>query len=326
MADCGRSVVSSAALHIRQSALGNRRFRPAYSFAEILFAVAVLGVGFIMVAALFPVGIHQSKTTAEETAAATLARSAVAELETIATDANMPPTDDGTPADPAQVRPFVSTSAAPILYHGSWDAVRGSLIVSSDPRYAFVPLYRREEGENFAQIWVIAVESREAPRYDTDDISMGAAGYPDEHADLQPRPIQITITNDGAAPGIDQIDFADVPAGLAGAMNSVAEGSFVVVAGDPGVDNIWGTADDGVFNGQVYRVGARRSDLDPDVLHQSWELMPGSDYDMIGAADIGADSDAYIIGRGMTDSGDPTQGYAGVAQDIAVYTTVVRVR
>ncbi|MEO6435347.1 MAG: hypothetical protein ABIP55_06245, partial [Tepidisphaeraceae bacterium] len=38
-----------------------------YSFPEVLFAVAVLGIGFIMIAAIFPAALSQTQATLEET-------------------------------------------------------------------------------------------------------------------------------------------------------------------------------------------------------------------------------------------------------------------
>src|SRR5438477_6450612 len=64
--------------------------RRGFSFAEVMFAVIILGVGFIMIAALFPVAIRQSKSTADETSAAAFARVATNYVDTIAIDANMP--------------------------------------------------------------------------------------------------------------------------------------------------------------------------------------------------------------------------------------------
>ena len=87
------------------------RFRAGYSFTEVMFAVVVLGIGFIMVAAMFPVALSQSKTTADETVAATVARGAVSYLEQIADDtpggatarpSTMPPTDVLPTATPAR--------------------------------------------------------------------------------------------------------------------------------------------------------------------------------------------------------------------------------
>ena len=50
----------------------NRQFRVGYSFTEVMFAVIVLGIGFIMVAAVFPVAIQQSQATSEETVGASV--------------------------------------------------------------------------------------------------------------------------------------------------------------------------------------------------------------------------------------------------------------
>src|SRR5947207_8516189 len=68
------------------------RIRAGYSFTEVLFAVMVLGIGFIMIAAMFPVTIRQTQTTMEETQAANMAKEAMATLQQIATDENFPPT------------------------------------------------------------------------------------------------------------------------------------------------------------------------------------------------------------------------------------------
>src|SRR4051794_35101935 len=64
----------------RKSQIANRKFPRGFSFAEVMFAVIVLGVGFIMVAAIFPVAIQQTKTTADDTHAAAGAREAANNL------------------------------------------------------------------------------------------------------------------------------------------------------------------------------------------------------------------------------------------------------
>src|SRR4051812_8002399 len=62
------------------SSLSHRGF----SFAEVMFAVIILGVGFIMIAAVFPVAIRQSKSTSDETAAAALAQGATNLIDHVA--------------------------------------------------------------------------------------------------------------------------------------------------------------------------------------------------------------------------------------------------
>jgi type II secretory pathway pseudopilin PulG len=55
-----------------------------FSFAEVMFAVVILGIGFILIAAIFPVAIQQSQATGEESNAAAIARQAAAAITTVA--------------------------------------------------------------------------------------------------------------------------------------------------------------------------------------------------------------------------------------------------
>ena len=93
----------------RTRAGAGERFRAGYSFTEVMFAVVVLGIGFIMVAAMFPVAISQTKATADETVAATVARGAVSYLESIADD-TPPPSRRSWPCPTLRPRRRVSTA------------------------------------------------------------------------------------------------------------------------------------------------------------------------------------------------------------------------
>src|SRR5690242_5497720 len=73
-----------------QLAIGNRQCL-AFSLTEVMFAVIVLGIGFIMVAAMFPVSISQSRLTVEETSAAAIARNAMADTTRLAENGDSPP-------------------------------------------------------------------------------------------------------------------------------------------------------------------------------------------------------------------------------------------
>ncbi len=67
--------------------------RPGYSFPEVMFAVVVLGIGFIMLAAIFPVAVKQTKATADETRAMGIGRSAVGTITGLAMGSDAPDTD-----------------------------------------------------------------------------------------------------------------------------------------------------------------------------------------------------------------------------------------
>jgi len=160
------------------------RLRRAFSFAEILFAVMILGIGFIMVAAMFPVAIKQTQLTGQESNAATLASEAANMIEKFSTMrlqpsgtimpsgygrhySNKPP--DSTypwPLSPAANIPAGSTVRRGRVYsfrddrymdtrlypngplvdpNATWSVVSGNLVSVSDPRLAWIPLYRRDQ-------------------------------------------------------------------------------------------------------------------------------------------------------------------------------------
>src|SRR3954469_5298206 len=129
--------------------------RRGFSCAEVMFAVIILGVGFIMIAALFPVAIRQSKSTADETSAAAFARVANNDMSAMASNSKMPLCKDslipliktGIPQTQVFALPtrqddttFPDVQATTNL----WQSVRGNIISSTDPRYAWVPFYFRD--------------------------------------------------------------------------------------------------------------------------------------------------------------------------------------
>jgi len=68
-----------------------RTIGKGFSFTEILFAVMILGIGFIMVAAIFPVAIKQTKISQEESIGSAIVRSAVGTVTQIAPLQFLPP-------------------------------------------------------------------------------------------------------------------------------------------------------------------------------------------------------------------------------------------
>jgi len=77
-----RSTLTSSAINYKLSTIN---FRKGFSFAEVMFAVVILGIGFILIAAIFPVAIQQSQATAEESSAAAIARQAAAAIASLPT-------------------------------------------------------------------------------------------------------------------------------------------------------------------------------------------------------------------------------------------------
>src|SRR5439155_12783083 len=138
---------------------------------EVLFAVMVLGIGFIMIAAMFPVTIRQTQNTMQDTHGANTAKGALAYLQSIATNVNFPVTVASSGAPP-QVRSMFDAlvpSGTPLPPPGYLEA-RGNFIDPNNPRVAWVPLYRRGfnvDGtpEPYAQVIILVIQSRNRPQY-----------------------------------------------------------------------------------------------------------------------------------------------------------------
>lgn len=67
-----------------------RLLRAGYSFPEVMFAVVVLGIGFIMLAAVFPVAVRQTKLTSDENRAMAIARGVSGMMGKIAEGSDAP--------------------------------------------------------------------------------------------------------------------------------------------------------------------------------------------------------------------------------------------
>ena len=225
-----------------------------------MFAVIVLGIGFILVAAIFPVMITQSKATVEETTAAATARGALAFTSKLAENGDtalqgplLPATDlyftPATPEAQASVGAATPANAFQIrLPHGAqcvspgrvlsfndrrlqdtagatyrsnlWNGIKGSLILPSDTRYAWVALYRRDQlfynppsGNDavlpsnpqstiimkapYATIYLFPVAVRDRTNFNPDPAGVDLAGP--VLSNLEPRPVQFQLVRNAAA-------------------------------------------------------------------------------------------------------------------------------
>ncbi len=164
------------------SILYPRSSRPrAFSFAEVMFAVVILGIGFIMIAAIFPVAIQQTQSNGEENVAALAARDA-ADAITSLPGSVLASGGVSYPTFPPTVKNYIIGSqdgslpgvvpppAVVVPFNGArWQLLQSNSIQISDQRYAYVPFYRRENGTSSAELIVIAVAVRNGPTYVTGD-------------------------------------------------------------------------------------------------------------------------------------------------------------
>jgi type II secretory pathway pseudopilin PulG len=318
----------------------------AFTLTEVMFAVITLGIGLIMVAAVFPVAIQQTKLTSEEGVAASIAWSAMNQLSQSAQIYHAPS------AWPA-TGPYGATNltgAVVPLTNPAWLDVRGNVIVPTDPRYAWVAMYRRDgdaavggdvtKWADTAQVFLIPVAVRALTTFSAKDVDPGGTNQ----VNLAPRAVKVVIANGVPDGSTDTITFT---AGAnANDLNAIGVGTYVVISND----NISSPANDiGRMNGRIYRVG------NPiDEANHVWELMPGNDFTPDGGANgvLGAagsrgtddicaigtsnaegsnvqfsgPADAYIVGKGLQTPGTASTTYADTPMDIAAYTGFITIK
>jgi prepilin-type N-terminal cleavage/methylation domain-containing protein len=261
--------------------------RRGFSFVEMLFAVMILGIGFIMIAGVFPVAISQQQTNADETTGANIARSAAAYLDTVAG------TDGYMNDDAAILHPFTGDL---------WKAVAGNAIMPDDPRYAWVPLWRRGKdpyGNKLpvAQVVIIPVRVRIRDSYfpKTDLADNGT---------LTPKQVTVTLRVDATANNAQEIRLSGAGA------TAASPGTFVVIANGNDLNG-----DSAV--GRVYRLGPHP---DNSTNANLYLLSPGNDMTRPNKQRL-TGATAYLVGQDK----DPTNNFSGGPQDINVYSTYIRV-
>jgi hypothetical protein len=367
---------TSTAKTIRSRTSAARR-GGGFAFTEVLFAVMVLGLGFIMIAAMFPVTIRQTQSTLEETVGANVARGAVEYLQGAASEDLFPPTVQPltgiVPPQPDLSKQVEFVSLRDVKLYAQYNAgttplswgkpdpdptkysffpalntIKGNMIDATDPRLAWVPFYRREPGSPFAQVIVIAVRNRERDRYVASMnplYAVNTASGPRMYSDLDRptatptmpgtlEPVRVPIGLNWNISGHGEVTFDMANAPLSA---RAATGAYLVVAADPVAHTAPNTP--GQLIGRIFQLG------NPiDEAAGRWELSPAGDMiranpDVanpqiatddpncpLAASGIPTDSvQAYLIGRGYVDPSDGGQGFAGPAQDIAVYTGFISI-
>lgn len=196
-----------------------RRHR-GFTFTEVLFAVMLLGVGFIMLAGIFPVAIRQAQSSVEQTNAAAIARLAADTLRPLATLETLPVTGN-------EVRQLPPRR----------ELLRGC-VLTQDRRFAWTALYRRRANTNYAELIILVARVRGADQFATLPFVTGQI--------TEQAAVEATFNWDGVN-GVSTVNFIDED-------GAAVEDGYVVCAtpdlGDPSIV---------AHVGNVYRLGFRQS-------------------------------------------------------------------
>ncbi|MCY2953403.1 MAG: hypothetical protein NTU53_15710 [Planctomycetota bacterium] len=341
-----RFSISDCRIELRQRWSGRRR--GGFTFTEVLFAVMLLGIGFIMVAAIFPVAIQQSQANREDAMGVILAKQGARIMESLQFNAddlgkklpnNMLLRYDG------RVHMFGledNNFGGFTWLEARFKKLLGNLVDRTDARYAWVPLgYKLGPWPTavppnvrtpvFYEVYLVGVACRNKSAYEEGkDMDLQKSWT------FQPKVCSFFLTE-----GNTEADTITFTRGLnslePGDYVFAAEGAYVLVANDqlPNADPRRGRA-----NGRMYRLGVRRTDKGPGC----WELVPGKDMsygplpdgtynasvnENLPPRDVGdnkpkgSPAKGYMIGRAYVDPWDPKSGADGPAQDLFATSVVI---
>jgi hypothetical protein len=280
-----------------------------FAFTEILFAVMVLGLGFIMIAAMFPVTIRQTQSTMEEATAAGVAQAAMEYLQSIASEdlfpitvppaGSPPPTnpdiDRADLSEPAEVLSFndvfyanprkLPSANRPAAWNGkpAYFSARGNFVDPKNPRIAWVPMYRRANNSPFAQVFIVVVQARNRDLYVTEMDRTGK--FPDRnYSDLEPPPdapagkLFSTLQPRRVVVGVE---WGEAKYGMKQGVITIdpefrelaATGAYLIIAHDPNKGaKAKPLEEKGQSNGRIYQLG------NPvDEANGVWEISPATD-------------------------------------------------
>ena len=338
--------------------------RGGFSFIEVMFAVIILGIGFVMVSAMFPVAIQQTQMNVEDAAVGRVEQLAQANFTTLKQDLisqtnsntggklddlyygwpmtlaalttppvgqtayngkifsfrdsrwpamtvppplvsppQFPTPGTGFPLGSKYQFPLYSVPIGLSKVTGLWDRIRGNMISSAEPQYAYVPMFQRGLSYNpTAQTWtpnsqvnlyvfvaaarnrtpysyrvlpaplnsgpspygILSDVFRNPPSDTTDTLSTVPTLAP---ATLEPRLVTVEIVPRSGSQIVDQIVIQKSNFGQADAWLAAGTGAYVIISDDTnGVTAPpWPAWGPGSYNGQIYRLGAPTTLLPPAV-------------------------------------------------------------
>jgi hypothetical protein len=358
VASCQLRVASKKPRHLlatRNSQLATR-YR-GFNFIEVLFAVIILGLGFIMIAGVFPVALQQSNATANETTGALTGRDAIRTIQTV--------------AEASGASALFSTATTVTPFSGNLlNAIGNGGIFGTDHRFAWVGFYLRPNtsnsinGDPYAQVFVIVLQNSNFadPNYPLNNyplnsyplncypppVPSGATAYtpgapPTIPAPANPSPILAQLAY-SSLNGSSYIMLYNKSITAGNPVPNATPGAYVLITSDPGNPGNTSVTPNvpvravNALTGRFVRLGnlTPQSLLPADVAVPAtpancycYALQPGSDLkdlseETVAASNAGAipeELPVYIIGGAP----DYTGNFTSTNQDIAAMSAFIRV-
>jgi type II secretory pathway pseudopilin PulG len=146
----------------------NSQLATAFTFIEVLFAVILLGIGFIMIAGVFPVAIQQTGIVTSETQATAITRDAIRKIQEVA-DAQIVGYPPSTSTTSFSLFQPTGTPTAPTVQAFSpniMQALGSDCFYSADRRFGWAGFYRRDSTTSpYAQVFIVALQNPNFPNY-----------------------------------------------------------------------------------------------------------------------------------------------------------------
>jgi prepilin-type N-terminal cleavage/methylation domain-containing protein len=274
--------------------------RKGFTFLEVLFSVIIIGIGFIMIAAMFPVAIQQAQQNVAESASVAMSRDAMRYIQAEATGSLVQTGVVGA-ADPDNINPLPTNLVA-----------IGNQVQTADKRFGWTGLYRRDVDANgvllpFAQVWVITGQSTvEGHSTFSGGPGLTAANFLGTHSAT---PVTITLTYSA---GASTISFNPNVSSI----SPVRDGAIVLVTAAPGATT---AAQANAIVGWYSKLGVAVQGVAPPIF--GWYLEsdpPPAGFPASGMQQV----NVFVLGKPY-DTGSTS--YLGLAQDVTCSTGFVRI-
>ena len=287
-----------------------------FSIVEVMFAIMILGVGFIMVAAIFPVAIQQSQANVDESTGRSVAMTGAVQTANalrMVLPANQAAltTLNGTVAEFRRVAEILPAASA------VQELINTSSIYQGDPRFGWTSFYQFDPANALKpySLITVALRARTFSEQITLVDAIGYSGFPGADAWQKGNDAY-----DNAAIRC-RADFVPIPG---------TPGRVVINIGDPNTLQAKAAITEGailIVRNHADAGAARRiyyiSQYDATTLE--WELDPKSDALPSTLANV----EVYLLGRGLqkpnaqfdppAPDGTGTNPREGVSQVVGVY-------